>query len=80
MNIKIHFFFDHLQQFPDDLGDYSDEQGERFHRDLKVMEERYKGRWDVNMLVDYCWSIKSDEPLKKHRRVSKKRRLNAIVG
>ena len=27
MSIKIHFLFSHLEQFPDNLGDYSDEQG-----------------------------------------------------
>ena len=54
MSIKIHFFFNQLEQSPDNLSDYSDEQGERFHQDLKVMEERYKGRWDINMLADYC--------------------------
>ena len=75
MSIKVHFLFSHLEQFPDNLGDYSDEQGERFHQDLRVMEERYRGRWDINMLADYCWSIKRDEQLKKHRRVSKKRRF-----
>ena len=42
MSIKIHFLFSHLEQFPDNLGDYSDEQGERFLQDLNVMEERYK--------------------------------------
>ena len=44
MSIKIHFLFSHLEQFPDNLGDFSDEQDERFHQDLKMMEERYKGR------------------------------------
>ena len=75
MSIKIHFLFSHLEQFPDNLGDYSDEQGERFHQDLKMMEERYKGRWDINMMADFCWSIKRDEPFKKHKRLSKKRRF-----
>ena len=78
-SIKIHFLFSHLEQFADNFRDYSDEQGERFHQDLKVMEGRYKGRWDINMLADYCWSIKRDEPLKKYRRVSKKK-IYAIVG
>ena len=73
MNIKVHFLFSHLDQFPDNLGDHSDEQGERFHQDLKVMEDRYKGRWDISMLEDYCLSNKRDEPLKTHRRVSKQR-------
>ena len=58
MSIKVHFLFSHLDKFPDNLGDHSDEQGERFHQDLKVMEDRYKGRWDSSMLADYCLSIK----------------------
>ena len=24
--------------------------------DIKEMERRYQGRWDINMLADYCWS------------------------
>ena len=78
MSIRVHFLFSHLDKFPDNLGDHSDEQGERFHQDLKVMEDRYKGRWDISMLADYCWSIKRDEPMTIHRRVSKKRRFMAL--
>ena len=25
---------------------------ERFHQDIKVMEERYQGRWDINIMAD----------------------------
>ena len=67
-----------MNSFPDNLGDYSDEKDERFHQNLKVMEERYEGRWDINMLADYRWSIKRDKPLKKHRPVSKKRRFMTV--
>ena len=67
-----------MNSFPDNLGDYSNEKDERFHQNLKVMEERYEGRRDINMLADYRWSIKRDEPLKKHRRVSKKRRFMTV--
>ena len=70
--------FSHLDQFPDNLGDHTDKQGERLHQNLKVMEDRYKGRWDISMLADYCWSIKRDEPLNTHRRVSKKGRFMAL--
>ncbi|GBP93530.1 hypothetical protein EVAR_66227_1 [Eumeta japonica] len=38
-------------------GSMSDEQGERFHQDLRTFEERHQGFWDENMLGDYCWSI-----------------------
>lgn len=34
MSLKIHFLYDHLEFFPDNLGDYSDEHGERFHQDI----------------------------------------------
>ena len=44
MSIKIHFLHSHLDRFPENLGALSDEQGERFHQDVKEMEERYQGR------------------------------------
>ena len=37
MSIKVHFLFCHLDEFPENLGAVSDEQGERFHQDIKVM-------------------------------------------
>lgn len=37
---KRHFFYSHLLRFPDNLGDFSEGQWERFHQDIKVMEER----------------------------------------
>ena len=35
MIIKVHFLHSHLDRFPENLGDVSDEQGERFHQDIK---------------------------------------------
>jgi len=26
------------------------------------MEERYQGRWDSNMMADYCWALMRDNP------------------
>ena len=54
MSIKVHYLFCHLDRFPENLGDLSKEQGERFHQDIKVMEERYQGSWDTHMMSDYC--------------------------
>ena len=73
MSIKVHYLHSHLNNFPDNCGDYSDEQGERFHQDLKVMEDRYQGRWDKRMMSDYCWSIKQDVDNAPHQRKSRKR-------
>ena len=46
INFKLHFLHSHLANFPENL--VSDEQDERVHQDLKVMEERYHGRWEVS--------------------------------
>ena len=44
MSVKLHFLHSHLDFFPDNLGDASEEQGERFHQDIKDIERRYQGR------------------------------------
>lgn len=85
MSYKLHFLHSHLDYFPQNLGDYSEEQGERFHQDIKKMEQRYQGRWDINMLADYCWMLKresvekgktrKENPL--HRSFEKKRKRNS---
>ncbi len=41
MSIEMHFLNSRLEQYPANLGDVSDEQIERFHQDIKVMEDRY---------------------------------------
>ena len=44
MSIKMHYLFSHMGRFPENLGSISDEQGERFHQDMKEMVTRYQGR------------------------------------
>lgn len=77
MSIKVHFLHSHLDYFPANLGDVSEEQGERFHQDIKEMERRYQGRWNVNMIADYCWMLKRDDPQRVHSRKSNKRSFNS---
>ena len=77
MSIKVHFLHGLLDIFPENLGALTDKQGERFHQDVKEMEERYQGRWDAVMLADYCWSIKRDS-VATHSRKSLKRKI--MVG
>jgi len=55
---KITFFAPHLDKFSDNFGDFSEEQS--FHQNMKVMETRYQGRWDENMMADFCWMLKRD--------------------
>ena len=75
MSIKVHFLHNHLDWFPANCGDVSDEQDECFHQDIKEMETRYQGRWDARVMVDYCWSIKRDNPDANHSRQSRKRKF-----
>ena len=77
MSIKVHYLHSHLDRFPQNLGDFSEEQGKRFHQDIKVMEERYQGRWDINMMADYCWCLKRDCS-NIHARKSRKRSFKSV--
>ena len=43
MSIKIHYLFSHLNRFPENLGELSKEQNERFHQDIKVVRLWKKG-------------------------------------
>ena len=38
----------------------SEKHGERFHHDIKSIETRYQGRWDVSMIADCCLCLKRD--------------------
>lgn len=72
MSIKLHFLFSHIDYFPENLGAVSEEQGERFHQELKTMEKRYQGFWNISMMADYCWNLKREEPNKFHRTIHRK--------
>ena len=73
MSVKMYFLRSHLDYFPQNCGDLSEEQGEHFHQDIRVMKERYQGRRDVNFLADCCWCLKRDVVATQHRRKSLKR-------
>ena len=61
-SLKMHFLHSHLDFFPKNLGDVSDEHGQRFHQDIKVMESRYQGKFNPNMMGDYCWFLHREIP------------------
>lgn len=68
MSLKIHFLHSHLNFFPENLGAVSDEQGERFHQEISIMEQRYQGRWDPAMMGDYCWFLQRETDPAGHKR------------
>lgn len=73
MSVKMHFLNSHLGYFPENCGDYSEEQGERFHQEICEIEKRYQGKWSVTMLSDYCWCLKRNRPAAVHKRKSNRR-------
>lgn len=74
MTVKLHFFKCHLDFFDDGcLGRVSDEQGERFHKEIAIAQSRFKGRsTDAKMLADYCWLIANET---NHSNIRRKIRL-----
>lgn len=72
LSYKLHFLNAHLDHFPDNLGAFSEEHGERFHQDMKIIEYRYQGKWSCAMLADYCWSIKAERVAETKRKSCKK--------
>lgn len=60
MSLKLHFLKSHLSYFPENVGAFSEEMGERFHQDFHQKEKHYQGRWDEAMMADYCWSLKRE--------------------
>ena len=77
MSIKLHYLHSHLAHFPENLGDVSDEQGERLHQDISNTEVCYQGHWGAIMLADYCWSIKRNDAKASYSRKSVKRQFMA---
>jgi hypothetical protein len=70
MSLKLHVLHAHLDSFPENLGAVSEQQAERFHQDIKETEQRYQGRWNVNMMGDYCWMIHCEITEMSHKRKS----------
>jgi len=52
MSLKIYFLESHLDFFPENLGEVSDEHGERFHHNITTMESGTKASGP-----HVCWQI-----------------------
>ena len=77
MSNKVLYLHSHLDCLPENFRDTCEEQGERFHQDIETMEERYEGRYDMLMMVDYCWCFKKNCS-KMHLRTSRKRSFGSV--
>ena len=70
MPLKMHFLDSRLDFFAENLGAVSDEHGERFHQDTVTMETWYQGKYNPNMMGDYCWFLHCETDV-QHKRQAK---------
>ena len=56
------------------MGDISDEHGERFHQEVKEMENRYQGKFTEHMMADYCWFLQNESDT-EHKCKSKRQKF-----
>ena len=77
MSLKVQFLQAHLNYFPQNLGDMSEEHGEHFHQQIKSTETQCQGRWDVSVMVDYCWCLKHDIRAVRLQK-SQKKKIHAL--
>ncbi|XP_058889662.1 uncharacterized protein LOC131739473 [Acipenser ruthenus] len=71
MSIKVHILDAHLDKFKENMGVYSEEQGERFHQDILDFERRYQGQYNENMMGDYIWGLIRESDLQYNRKSRK---------
>ncbi|CAF4947727.1 unnamed protein product [Pieris macdunnoughi] len=70
MSLKVHMLHAHLDKFKNNMGAYSEDQGERFHQDIMNFEQRYQGQYNENMMGDYIWGLLRESSY-EHKRKSK---------
>lgn len=75
MSLKVHFLHSHLDFFPRNLGAMSDEQGERFHQDIKVLESRFNRKCTKHMMAEYTWFLTLSDQDQEHNRKSRTKRF-----
>ena len=71
MSLKVHILDSHLDKFKENMGAYSEEQGERFHQDIFDFERRYQGQYNENMMGDYIWGLLRESKSQYNRKSRK---------
>ncbi|XP_058885016.1 uncharacterized protein LOC131737778 [Acipenser ruthenus] len=71
MSLKVHILDAHLDKFKENMGAYSEEQGERFHQDMLDFERRNQGQYNENMMGDYIWGLIRESDLQYNRKSRK---------
>ncbi|XP_066573990.1 fish-egg lectin-like [Amia ocellicauda] len=56
-SLKVYILDARLDKFKENVGAYSEEQGERFHQDILDFERRYQGQYNEYMTGEYIWGL-----------------------
>ena len=73
MSLKIHFLHSYLDFSSSNMGDNSDEHGERFHKEIKDMEHRYQGKVIEHIMADYCWFLQNESDIEHTRKSNRQK-------
>ena len=63
MLLKLHVQHCHIDELKDNMGDYSEEQAERFHQDVKSFEKRNKSQYNESMMGECIWNLVRESEL-----------------
>ena len=80
ISLKIHFLHSHLDFFSDNLGDVSNEHGEKFHQNIFEVETRYQGKPNDRMLSDYCWYLQGKTDASYRRKTRSQKYFQQMYG
>ena len=64
----MHLLNAHLDRFPSNCSDYSDQQGERAHQDCAPYENRFKGHCSTTFAGELCHGMNSGTETKHNRK------------
>jgi len=64
--------------FPENCGVVNDEH-ESFHQGISCIEKWHQGKWNCDMLANYCWTLARDVPAMEYKRKAKRGEKKHII-
>lgn len=49
--------YSYLNNFPENVGGYIEQNSEQSHQDIRLMEQKNQGRLVRHIRTDYCWTL-----------------------
>ncbi|KAG9472349.1 hypothetical protein GDO78_020011 [Eleutherodactylus coqui] len=65
MSLKLQILDAHLDHFKRNMGESSEERGERFHQDVMAFARRYQAQYNESVMGDYIWGLIRDSGRRK---------------